>query len=120
MIASQSGSDRSDCGASSLSYEEFFSVLTYYGMSKSDILNSSRKYLYGIYQQYVKRACENLGVSPDGDSGADGGAGTTKLSDSDYPSEFFSISQEQRDKDIEESGVSDEEFLSRFSQFKPF
>lgn len=113
MIAAQDGSDRSDCAASSFSYEELFSVLMYYGnMSKGDILNSSRKFLYAIYQNYVRRACENVGVNPDGDSPK---SGETPLSDSDYPSEFISFSQAEREKMIAESGESDEDFIKKFN-----
>ena len=84
----------------------------YYGnMSKSEILSSSRKFLYAIYQNYVRRACENVGVNPDKDS-------DTQLSDSDYPAEFVSYSQAQREKMIKESGESDEDFLKKFSVLK--
>lgn len=93
----------------------------YYGhMSKNDILHSSRKFLYSIYQQYVKRACENLGVSSDGESDSDYSDGKTQLTESDYPAEFFSISQEQREKEISESGISDEEYLNSFPQFERY
>lgn len=40
----------------------------YTGMSKEEIRNSSLPFLYGLYKVYVKRACENLGVSPDKDN----------------------------------------------------
>lgn len=84
----------------------------YYGnMSKSEILSSSRKFLYAIYQNYVRRACENVGVNPDKDS-------DTRLSDSDYPAEFVSYSQAQREKMITESKESDEDFLKKFSVLK--
>ena len=117
MIAAQDGSDRSDCAASSFSYEEMFSILMYYGnMSKSEILGSSRKFLYAIYQNYVRRACENVGVNPDkADENGD-----TQLSEKDYPSEFISYSQAQREKMIEESGESDEDFINKFSRLKKF
>lgn len=90
-------------------------MLQYYGnMSYQDILNSSRPYLNGIYQQYVRRACENLGVSPDGkENDSD-----TKLKDSDYPNEFVSFTQAQRQQIIAESGQTDEEFLSSFNKLK--
>lgn len=118
-MAVQDGSDRSDCTASSLSYEELFSVLMYYGhMSKYDILHSSRKFLIAIYQQYVKRACENLGVSSEPDGQNDGTPGKTLLTENDYPSEFMSFTQAQREKSIEESGISDSDFLSRFKEYK--
>lgn len=84
-------------------------------MSKAEILNSSIPFLMELYKKYVKRACENLGVSSEEKTESND---TTQLSDADYPSEFVSFSQAQRDKKIEESGVSDEEFLSGFSLFK--
>lgn len=116
MIAAQDGSNGSDCAASSLTYEELFSVLMYYGhMSKTDILNSSRRFLFSVYKNYVKRAYENLGISPDGDSNS---KDKTQLTDDDYPSEFVSFSQAQREKAISESGISDEEYLNSFKQFK--
>lgn len=114
MIAAQDSSDRSDCAASSFSYEELFSVLMYYGnMSKQEILKSSRKFLYAIYQNYVRRACENVGVNPDKDE-------EQQLTDNDYPSEFVTFSQAEREKAIEESGESDEDFLKKFAQLKKF
>lgn len=86
----------------------------YYGkMSKSEILNSSRKFLFAIYQNYVNRACENLGVSPDNKK-----EGETKLRESDYPSEFISFSQAEREKMINESNESDDDFLKKFPKVK--
>lgn len=98
-----------------LDYEEFFSVLMYYGnMSKSDIMNSSRPFLYGIFKQYAKRACENLGVSPEAkvDENAD-----TPLKESDYPKEFKKLSAKDRDDFASKFG-SDEDFFAGFSDFK--
>lgn len=97
-----------------LDYEDFFSVLMYYGhMSKQDIMNSSRPFLYGIYKNYAKRACENLGVSPDpNDEDSD-----TPLKESDYPKEFKKVSKEEREK-LAKKYSSDEDFLSQFSGFK--
>lgn len=118
-MAVSDGSDRSDGTASSLTYEELFSVLMYYGhMSKHDILHSSRRFLTAIYQSYVKRACENLGVSPDSD-GKDKKPGETQLTEDDYPTEFISFSQAQREKMIKESGISDTDFLANFKEFNP-
>lgn len=85
----------------------------YYGnMSKQDILNSSRKFLYAIYQEYVNRACENLGVSnnPQQAEQADDFNGTP-LTDADYPSEFVTFTQEQREQAVAESELSDEDFM---------
>lgn len=118
MKAEQDGSDRSDCSASSLSLEELFSVLMYYGhMSKAEILSSSRRFLIAIYQSYVRRACENLGVSPDGDSKSQNSDGTM-LSESDYPSEFVSFSQAEREKYLSECNESSEDFMSKFPKVK--
>lgn len=74
-------------------YCDFFSVLMYYGhMTKDEILRHSRAFLHGIYRMYVKRACENLGVSPDRE---DDDIDDTKnhasqygLSAEDYPTSF--------------------------------
>lgn len=116
MIAASDSSDRSDGAASSISYEELFSVLMYYGnMSYEEIMTKSRKFLLAIYQQYPRRACENLGVSPDKDKDDD-----VTLSDSDYPSEFVSFSQAEREKAIEESGETDEDFIKKFDALKKF
>lgn len=119
MKAAQDSSDRSACAASSFDYEDFFSVLMYYGhMSKDDILNSSREFLVGIYQKYVKRACENLGVSEDDGDVESNTPGKTTLTDADYPKEFISFTQAQREKEIKESGITDEQFLSRFKEYQ--
>lgn len=96
-----------------LDYEDFFSVLMYYGhMSKQDILNSSRPFLCGIYKNYVKRACENLGVSPDGKKEDQ----DTPLTESDYPVEFKKLTKNER-KEAAEQYADEREFLSGFSQF---
>lgn len=118
MIAAQDSSDGSDCAAS-LNYEDLFSVLMYYGhMSKDEILHSSRKFLYAIYTKYVDRACENLGVSPDNE--VNNKQQDTPLTDDDYPSEFVSFTQAQREKYIKESNESDEDFIKKFSTIKRF
>lgn len=83
----------------------------YTSMKQEDILNHSRRFLISIYQQYIRRACENLGVDPDKNK-------NTELKDSDYPSEFVSFSQAEREKMIEQSGESDEDFIKRFSVIK--
>lgn len=104
MKAASSEPSQDDAAKSEmdLDYSEFFSVLMYYGhMSKEDIMNSSRPFLYGIYNQYVHRACENLGVSPDGDKEEDN---KTELKESDYPQNFTKI------KDFK----STRDFLSEF------
>lgn len=117
MIAAQNGSDRSDCAASSFNYEDFFSILFYYtSLSKKEILGSSRKFLYALYQNYIDRACENLGIS----SNQNKDSSDMQLSESDYPSEFISFSQAEREKMIAESEESDEQFLAKFSKLKKF
>lgn len=88
-------------------------MLMYYGhMSKSDILHSSRPFLYGIYKKYAKRACENLGVSPDSD---DSGSNTT-LTAKDYPVEFKKLSEVDRQKAASKFD-SEESFLGDFQGF---
>lgn len=54
----------------------------YYGMSYDEIMHHSRRFLHALYKQYIKRACENLGVSPDGKDDPD------ELSEDDYPTDF--------------------------------
>lgn len=104
--------DGGDATASSIEWDDFLSVLMFYGhLSKDDIMHSSRGYLFAIYQNYVKRACENLGVSSEpSDEDEDG---NITLKDSDYPVSLRKIKEEQN-KYIEESGITDEEFLSSF------
>ena len=82
----------------------------YAHMSKNDILHSSRRFLYSVYQNYDKRACENLGVS---DSEED----DDSLQEEDYPSEYRKFSQKEREEYIENSNMTDEEFLSGFEQY---
>lgn len=89
-------------------------MLMYYGhMSKTDIMNSSRPFLYGIYRSYAKRACENLGVSPDSE---DEDVNKAPLKESDYPKEFKKLSKKERE-DFSDKFASDEDFLSAFSGF---
>ncbi len=98
-----------------LDYEDFFSVLMYYGhMSKEEIMNSSRQFLYAIYGKYGKRACENLGVSPDGDKDGSGDDGPIK--DSDYPSEFVRLTPKERKKAAEEFKDT-ADFMRQFGGF---
>lgn len=112
-------SDRGDSTASYLSYEELYSVLMFYfHMSKYEIEHSSVKFLTTLYQSYIKRACENLGVSLDSADEDSGKPGKTILTESDYPSEFVPFTQAQREKMIAESGESDADFLAKFPQFK--
>lgn len=93
-----------------LDYAEFFSVLMYYGhMSKDEILHSSRRFLYGIFKQYAKRACENLGVNLDKKDEEE----TTQV-DSGYPSQFKKFTKKERKQALEEIG-SNENFMKMFS-----
>ncbi len=111
MKASASSSDRGNAGAS-LNFDELFSVLMYYAhMSKSDIMNSSRRFLFAIYRNYVKRACENLGVASEGED-------EDSLSEEEYPSEFKTFSQKEREEYVSESGMSDAEFMAQFPVMK--
>lgn len=81
----------------------------YYGMSRDEILNSSRRFLYALYKQYVKRACENLGVSPDGKN-----AEETELTKEDYPQQFKKLSPKERKKAHKEFSSNDD-FMKLFS-----
>lgn len=79
-------------------YCDFFSVLMYYGhMSKNEIMTHSRAFLHGIYRMYVKRACENLGVSSDRKENDDiddteSQINQYSLSANDYPTSFSRLS----------------------------
>lgn len=90
----------------------------YYGhMSKKDIMNSSRPFLYGIYKSYAKRACENLGVSSEIEKDE---VKDTQLKDTDYPREFHKISDIDR-KNTMSALADDKEFMKQFSEvFKQF
>lgn len=95
-----------------LDYAEFFSVLMYYyGMSKAEILSHSRRFLYALYKQYGRRACENLGVSADGDKQAE------KEGENAYPSEFKKLTKQERKRKHEELAKrfsSNEDFVKMF------
>lgn len=81
-----------------LDYAEFFSVLMYYGnMSKDDILHSSRRFLYGIFKQYAKRACENLGVSPNDNKDEEQ---KKEFFEKDYPETFVKMKDFKNTKDF--------------------
>lgn len=93
-----------------LDYAEFFSVLMYYGhMSKDEILHSSRRFLYGIFKQYAKRACENLGVSSDKKEDEE-----TGKDNSGYPSQFKKFTKKERENKLKEIG-SEENFMKMFN-----
>lgn len=87
----------------------------YYGhMSKEDIMKSSRPFLYGIYKNYAKRACENLGISADKDIEKE--QDNNQLKESDYPKEFFKISDMDR-KNTMKQLQNDEEFMKQFGKY---
>ena len=101
-----------------LDYAEFFSALRYYaGMSKQEILSSSRAYLTELYARYVKRACENLGVPSDGNDEGKQQNTKGKLSASAYPRDL------KAEMDLAKKAAEtpptpiDTDFLSRFSTF---
>lgn len=117
MKASHSdASEDDDASDYELDYSDFFSVLMYYGhMSKHDILNSSRPFLYSIYKQYAKRACENLGVSPD-NSGENEEDNKFTLKESDYPAELLAVSDKDR-QDTMEQLKENKDFLRQFPEY---
>lgn len=82
----------------------------YTPMQAQDIVKHSRSFLYAIYQKYPNRACENLGVSSSEEE--------TDLSEEEYPSEFKKFSKNERQEYIENSGITDEEFLAQFQEFE--
>ena len=89
----------------------------YYGkMSKESIMNSSRPFLYAIYQKYAKRACENLGVSPSGNDDEEESESSGMLRDEDYPTEFHKISDIDRQETMN-SLTSDPEFMRQFGKY---
>ncbi len=86
-------------------------------MSKESILNSSRPFLYAIYRKWAKRACENLGVSPNEDGeGEEYELGDAKLSEEDYPTEFHRISDMDRLETMN-ALTNDAEFMKQFGKY---
>lgn len=72
-------------------------------------------FLYSIYTQYGKRACENLGVSPDKNDDeelSDDGP----LKDSDYPSEFKRFTPKER-KEAAAQFKDTADFMRQFGGF---
>ena len=103
-----------------LDYAEFFSALRYYaGMSKQEILSSSRAYLTELYARYVKRACENLGVPSDGNDESKQSNAKGKLSASAYPRDLKK--EYELAKAASEAPVVplDTDFLGQFKNFNP-
>lgn len=65
-------------------------------MSKNEIMTHSRAFLHGIYRMYVKRACENLGVSSSREEDDDIDDSDTqfdkyRLDANDYPTSFLKM-----------------------------
>lgn len=112
-MAGEGNSSGSPSSASSLSYDELFSVLMYYfGMSKESIMNSSRKFIYALYSTYPNRACENLGISNKPEEKEE------NTDANGYPNKFVSFSQSEREKYIAESGQTDEDFIAQFESIR--
>lgn len=77
-------------------------------------MHSSRPFLYKLYSKYVRRACENLGVSPEEDNSDE--EQTVMLKDEDYPSEFYRVTDIDRQETMN-SLTSDPEFMRQFGSF---
>ena len=103
-----------------LGYDELFSALRYYaGMNKQEILTSSRAYLTELYARYVKRACENLGVSPDGNAEDKQSNAKGKLSASAYPRDLKADMELAKKAAETPPTPLDTDFLGQFSTFNP-
>lgn len=112
MRAPSSDASEDDGANEDLDYSEFFSVLMYYGhMSKKEIMNSSRPFLYAIYKKYAKRACENLGVSPDVED-TENDEESNDI-DNGYPTSFGKISDLDRQETMDQL-TRNEDFMRRF------
>lgn len=99
---------------SELDYSDFFSVLMYYcHMSKQEILNSSRPFLYELYKKYPQRACENLGVSPN-DTDEDENNNFV-LKESDYPADLMPVTTKDMRDSIEKL-KENEEMMKQFPE----
>lgn len=88
-------------------------------MSKGEIMTHSRAFLHGIYRMYVKRACENLGVSPDreedSDIDIDNQVSQYGLSESDYPASFSKLPPRERKQPVVNNDPNKtREFLASF------
>ena len=103
-----------------LDYAEFFSALRYYaGMSKQEILTSSRAYLTELYARYVKRACENLGVPSDEKEEDKQSNAKGKLSASAYPRDLKADMELAKKAAETPPTPLDVDFLNGFSTFNP-
>lgn len=81
-------------------------------------MTHSRAFLHGIYRMYVKRACENLGVSSnreedDDIDGAEGQVQQFGLSQSDYPTSFSKLPM-RPNKPIDNDPNKTRAFLASF------
>ncbi len=61
-------------------------------MSHEEIMNHSRRFINALYKQYIQRACENLGVSPNDEENP------AELSDNDYPEDFGKLQYISREQ----------------------
>lgn len=101
-------------------YCDFFSVLMYYAhMSKDEIMRHSRAFLHGIYRTYVKRACENLGVSSDREEDDDideenAQASKYGLTAADYPESFSKLPPRNNGSVVVGDASKTRDFLSGF------
>lgn len=107
-----------------LDYTDFYSILMYYGhMSKQEIKHSSRAFLTGIYRMYSKRACENLGISPDkkkeNEEDQQEEYGTLGERTDGYPTRFRKIDAVSREKTIA-AFTDTHDFLSQFPMARGF
>ena len=75
-------------------------------------MNHSRGFLYALYQKYVDRVCEGLGIPKESQDDEN-----ISLSEEAYPSKFKKISASDREKYNKESTITDEEFLAQFPEF---
>lgn len=80
-------------------------------------MRHSRAFLHGIYRMYVKRACENLGVSSDKKDDetdeAEDVASKYNLRADDYPTEFTKLPP-RPDKKVERSPDEMKKFMASF------
>lgn len=84
----------------------------YGGMSKQEILGSSRPFLMAIYGKYVSRAYENLGTSADKIDEETGEVKT--LGSGDYPLQLAELTQKARETP---PTPLDREFMAGFGSF---
>lgn len=91
----------------------------YYGhMSKQEILHSSLPFLQNVYRMYGKRACENLGVSPDKNKDSDSATvndaePSIQYDNNGYPVQFKKLTAKERKEAVAEYS-SIEDFMKEF------